>query len=133
MPSSLRALLQSATMQPPGLVADEGSRRNGSPHLSGEADGSAHAEGETGAPPPGGIPAGAPSATVVVILAAQVSATHVSERLPDAFRSILVPQNSFGPLLVGPGVRPPDDHERWNAIHTGFVLEVPAVASPRVR
>ena len=41
--SSLRALLQSATMQPPGLVADEGSRANGSPHLSGGTDTSAHA------------------------------------------------------------------------------------------
>jgi hypothetical protein len=53
--SRLRALLQSATTQPPGLVADEASRRNGSPHLSRGADRSAHAEHETGAPP-GEIP-----------------------------------------------------------------------------
>lgn len=53
--SSLRALLQSATMQPPGLVADEGSGRNGPPHLSGGADGPARAPREPGAPPSGGI------------------------------------------------------------------------------
>src|SRR5437764_13119450 len=54
MPPSLWPLLQSATIQPPGLVADKGSRRNGSPHLSGGADGSAHREREPGAPPPDG-------------------------------------------------------------------------------
>lgn len=63
--SSLRALLQSATMQPPGLVADEGSRANGSPHLSGGTDTSAHAEGEASTPSPGWDPAGAPPAAVV--------------------------------------------------------------------
>jgi DNA modification methylase len=49
-------LLQSATVQPPGQVADEGARRNGSPHLSGGADDAAHAESEPGALPPGSIP-----------------------------------------------------------------------------
>ena len=54
--SSLRALLQTAPLQPPGLTADEASRANGSPHLSGGTDTSAHAEGEASTPSPGGIP-----------------------------------------------------------------------------
>jgi hypothetical protein len=52
--SSLRALLQTAPLQPPGLTADEASRANGSPHLSAGVDGSAHVERETGVPRPGG-------------------------------------------------------------------------------
>jgi len=42
---------------------------------------------------------GAQPATVVGIVAAQVSATHALERLSDAFRSIVAPQNGFGTLL----------------------------------
>src|SRR5207253_5805221 len=42
--SSLKALLQTATTQPPGLVADEASRQNGLSHPSAGADGSAHPE-----------------------------------------------------------------------------------------
>ena len=49
--SNLRALLQTATLQPPGLVADEASRRNGAPHPSAGGADSTQPEPEPQAPP----------------------------------------------------------------------------------